>query len=92
MIKHDKDVCKKKGQPESSYRPRAPLSERLAAAAAAKRAEEEEKRRRQDQEADASGGGRPAIQAREGDGEDDVDREILAAVARADCVSGEGAC
>lgn len=71
MIKHDKEACKKRGQPEKSYSPRAPLSERLAAAGKMEAARRE--------------ASHATIEAREED--DDGGDDILAAVTRADCVS-----
>ena len=71
MIKHDKEACKRRGQPEKSYTPRAPLSERLAAARKLEAARKE--------------ASHVTISAHEDDGENGDD--ILAAVTKADCVS-----
>ena len=71
MIKHDKKACKQRGQPEKTYSPRAPLSERLAAAAKLEAARRE--------------ASPVTIEAREED--DEGADDILAAVTRADCVS-----
>mmetsp|Transcript_7470 Transcript_7470/g.16948 ORF Transcript_7470/g.16948 Transcript_7470/m.16948 type:complete len:152 (-) Transcript_7470:307-762(-) len=76
MIKHDKEVHKRQGQPEKAYAPRAPLSERLTAV--------------HEMEAARQAALHITIEAREDDGETDMDRDILAAVAKADCVSGDG--
>lgn len=77
IIKHGKESCRRQGQPEKAYTPRAPLSGRLAAA------HEVEAVRRQ-----TSASHVKRIEAREEDGESEVDRDILAALSVADCVSG----
>jgi len=81
MIKHDKEACKKRGQPEKAYAPRAPLSERLMAA-----------RKMEASHNNETSHSHATIEAREEDGESEseADRDLLAAVAKADCVSGTG--
>lgn len=76
IIKHDRESCKRQGQPEKAYTPRAPLSEILVAA------HKEEALRRQ------TSASPKRIEAREEDGESEVDRDILAALSTADCVCG----
>ena len=71
MIKHDKRVHQKKGEPEKCYAPRQSLADRIAAC------REMEAKRQQTSH-------RPAIEA----SETDEDQDILAAVSKADCVSG----
>lgn len=71
MIKHDKEAYKKRGQPEHGYKPRAPLSEQLAACHKLEVARQAKSR--------------ATIEAREDDGESDMDRDILAAITKADC-------
>jgi len=75
IIKHDKEACKRKGQPEKVYAPRTPLSERLVAA-------------RKMEAARKANSSHATIEATEDDGESELDGEILAAVSMADCVSG----
>ena len=69
MIKHDKEACKRRGEPVHGYTPRAPLSERLAAC-----------RRMEAARHQAAQSSHAAIEARE----DEADGDILAAVAKAD--------
>mmetsp|Transcript_15499 Transcript_15499/g.28170 ORF Transcript_15499/g.28170 Transcript_15499/m.28170 type:complete len:165 (-) Transcript_15499:364-858(-) len=76
LVKHDREACKRRGQPEKVYTPRAPLSERLIAV-----------HKMEDARHLASHASTP-IEAREEDGESEMDRDILAAVSMADCVSG----
>mmetsp|Transcript_7530 Transcript_7530/g.13706 ORF Transcript_7530/g.13706 Transcript_7530/m.13706 type:complete len:154 (+) Transcript_7530:99-560(+) len=78
IIKHDKEQCQKKGQPVHNYSPRAPLSERLESA-------------RKLEVARKASNSHVTIEAKEEDGESELDDEILAAVTMADCVSGSNA-
>mmetsp|Transcript_6773 Transcript_6773/g.11024 ORF Transcript_6773/g.11024 Transcript_6773/m.11024 type:complete len:149 (-) Transcript_6773:1205-1651(-) len=75
IIKHDKEQCQKKGRPAHHYSPRTPLSERLESA-------------RQLEAARKATISQRTIEAKEEDGESELDDEILAAVTRADCGSG----
>lgn len=80
MITHDKEVCRRHGQPEKVYKPRTSMSEIVAAA---RRTEA------------ARGASLSPITAQEEDGENEVDNLLVkineAAVSNTDCVCGGNA-